>query len=137
MGLMDSLSGLLGRGAPKSGNALMDTLLPMLMKGGGSLGGLSGLLGKFTNAGLGDKANSWVGTGDNEPLDPDEVERALGSDEVDRIAQEAGVSHDEAASGLAGMIPGLVDKLSPGGQLPTGKLTKQLKGFDFGSILGG
>lgn len=135
MALMDMLGGLLGRKAPKSGNPLMDALLPMLLKGG-AMGGLGGLIGKFTNAGLGGKANSWVGTGDNEGLDPDEVEQALGADEVDKIARQAGVSRDEAKSGLAGMIPGLVDKASPGGSLPTGNLAKMMKGFDFGSILG-
>ena len=135
MGLMDMLGGLMGRRAPKSGNPIMDALLPMLMKKG-ALDGLGGLIGKFTGAGLGAKANSWVGTGDNEPLDPDEVEQALGADEVDRIAQRAGVSHDEAKSGLASMIPGLVDTMSPGGTLPTGALGKAMKGLDFGSILG-
>ena len=130
------ISGLLGRKAPKSGNPLMDSLLPMLLKGG-ALGGLGGLVGKFTGAGLGDKANSWVGGGDNEPLDADEVEAALGSDQIDQIAQQAGVSRDEAKGGLADMIPGLVDKLSPGGSLPTGNLASSMKGFDFKSILGG
>ena len=131
---MDTLGGLLGRRTPKSGNPIMDALLPTLMKKG-SLDGLGGLLGKFTGAGMGSKANSWVGTGDNEQIEPDEVEQALGRDEVDRIANEAGVSRDEAKSGLAGMIPGLVDKMSPGGSLPTGALGKAMKGLDFGSIL--
>ena len=131
---MDVLGGLMGRKTPKTGDPLMDALLPMLLKGG-AIGGLGGLLGKFTSAGLGGKANSWVGTGDNEALDPDEVEQALGADEVDRIAREAGVSRDEAKSGLASMIPGLVDKVSPGGSLPTGNLGKTMKGFDFDSIL--
>lgn len=129
------LGGLMGRKAPKTGNALMDALLPMLLKGG-AIGGLGGLLGKFTSAGLGGKANSWVGTGDNEGLDPDEVEQALGTGEVDRIAKEAGMTRDEAKGGLASIIPGLVDKASPGGSLPTGNLGKMMKGLDFGSILG-
>jgi uncharacterized protein YidB (DUF937 family) len=135
MGLVDMLGGLTGRRAPKTGDPLMDTLLPMLLKGG-AIGGLGALLGKFTSAGLGGKANSWVGTGDNEPLDPDEVEQALGSDEVDRIAREAGISRNEAKDGLASMIPGLVDKASPGGSLPTGNLGEMMKDLDFGSILG-
>jgi len=132
---MDMLGGLMGRRMPKTGNALMDALLPMLLKGG-AIGSLGGLLGKFTSAGLGGKANSWVGTGDNEALEPDEVEQALGREEVDRIANEAGVSREEAKGGLASMIPGLVDKVSPGGSLPTGNLAKMAKGLDFGSILG-
>jgi uncharacterized protein YidB (DUF937 family) len=135
MGLTDVLGGLMGRKAPKTGDPLMDTLLPMLLKDG-AIGGLGGLIGKFTSAGLGGKANSWVGSGDNEALDPDEVEQALGADEVDRIAREAGVSTDDAKRGLASMIPRLVDKASPGGSLPTGNLGKMMKGFDFDSILG-
>jgi uncharacterized protein YidB (DUF937 family) len=132
---MDMVGGLLGRKSPKSGNPVMDALLPMLMKGGAA-GGLGGLLGKFTSAGLGGKAKSWVGTGANESLDGDEVEQALGASEIDRIAKDAGVSRDDAKTGLASMIPGLIDKVSPGGSLPTGPLAKVMKGFDFGSILG-
>ena len=135
MGLMDTVTGLLGRRSPKSGDPLMDALLPVLMNNG-ELDGLGGLVGKFTNAGLGPKANSWVGSGDNELLDADEVEQALGADELDRIAKKAGVSRSEAKAGLAEMIPGLVDKMSPGGTLPTGDLGQALKGFDFGSVLG-
>ena len=89
MGLMDVLGGLTGSKAPKSGDPLMDALLPMLRKGG-AIGSLGGLLGKFTSAGLGGQANSWIGTGDNEPLSPDDVEQALGASEVDRIADAAG-----------------------------------------------
>jgi uncharacterized protein YidB (DUF937 family) len=135
MGLMDVVTGSLARRSAKSGDPLMDALLPVLMNNG-ALDGLGGLVGKFTNAGLGSKANSWVGSGDNELLDADEVEQALGVDELDRIAKKAGVSRSEAKSGLAGMIPGLVDKMSPGGTLPTGDLGQALKGFDFGSVLG-
>lgn len=136
MGIMDMLGGLLGRRAPKTGNPLMDSLLSMLLKGG-AIGGLGGLIGKFTGAGLGSKANSWVGTGENEPLDPDEVEQALGRDQVERIARDAGVSRADAKAGLASIIPGLVDKASPGGSLPTGDIDKSMKGFDLSSIPGG
>jgi uncharacterized protein YidB (DUF937 family) len=131
---MDVLGGLTGPKAPKSGDPLMDALLPMMRKGG-AIGSLGGLLGKFTSAGLGGQANSWVGTGDNEPLSPDDVEQALGAFEVDRIADAAGLTRDEAKNGLASMIPGLVDKVSPGGSLPTGDLGAVMKGFDFGPIL--
>ena len=134
MGRRDVLGGLTGSKAPKSGDPLMDALLPMLRKGG-AIGSLGGLLGKFTSAGLGGQANSWVGTGDNEPLSPDDIDQALGASEVDRIADAAGSTRDEAKNGLASMIPGLVDKVSPGGSLPTGDLATVMKGFDFGPIL--
>jgi len=136
MGFIDMLGGLMGRRRPKSGDPLMDALLSMLLKGG-AMGGLGGLVGKFTSAGLGGKANSWVGSGQNEALDPDEVEQALGSDRLDDVARNAGVSRDEAKGGLASMIPGLVDVASPGGSLPTGNIEKSLKDVDFRPILAG
>ena len=136
MGLMDMLGGLLGKKAPKSGNPLMDALLPMLL-GGGALGGLAGLLKKFAGAGLGKKADSWVGTGPNEDLHPDEVESALGGDMLSQLAGKAGVSTDAAKGGLAKMLPNLVNHMTPGGTVPTGGLGKLMKGLDFSKILGG
>lgn len=56
MGLLDMLGGLIGRKVPKSRDSLMDALLPMLLEDG-PIGSLGGLLGKFTSAGLGGKAN--------------------------------------------------------------------------------
>ena len=136
MGLMDILGGLMGKKTPKTGNALLDSLLPMLLKGG-AMGGLGGLLGKFTSAGFGDKANSWVGNGPNTALEPHEVESALGSDTIGKLAKQAGVSPDQAKGGLAAMLPNLVNSLTPGGSLPTGNIGKMLKGVDFSKILGG
>jgi uncharacterized protein YidB (DUF937 family) len=135
MGLKDIVGRLVGRRLPKTGNPLLDSLLPTLVAGGG-IGGLGALLGKFTGAGLGNKAHSWVGTGPNEPLDPDEVERALGADQVDKIARDAGMSRDDAKSGLAGIIPGLVDTMSPKGTLPTGNIAASLKNIDIADVLG-
>lgn len=136
MGLMDILGGLLGKKTPRSGNSILDALLPMLLKGG-ALGGLVGLLNKFRGAGLGDKAASWVGTGPNQALDASEVHSALGPDTIAHVANQAGVSTEEAAGGLASMLPNLINGLTPNGELPTGGLGKLLKGFDFSSLLAG
>jgi uncharacterized protein YidB (DUF937 family) len=136
MGLMDMVSGLLGKKTPKSGNRILDSLLPMLA-GGGALGGLSGLIGKFSGAGLGAKANSWVGTGPNEALEPHEVGAALGDDTINKLAQQSGKSTDEVKGGLASMLPNLVNGLTPGGSVPGGGLGKMMKGLDFSKILGG
>jgi uncharacterized protein YidB (DUF937 family) len=78
-----------------------------------------------------------VSTGANEALEPDEVERALGSDTVGQLAREAGLSTDQAKGGLASMLPGLIDGLTPNGSMPSGNLAKMMKGLDFGKILGG
>lgn len=136
MGIMDMVGGLLGKKKIKTGNPLLDALLPMLMSGG-AMGGLGGLVGKFGKAGLGGKAQSWVGTGANEAIEPHEVEQALGADTVGQIAKQAGVSPEDAKGGLAAMLPGLVNGLTPGGSLPTGSIAKAMKGLDLGSILGG
>ena len=160
MGLMDMIGGLLKKkgGSSASGasspagmqlpaglsalaggqGGLLKALLPMLMGGGalGGLGGLGGLLGKLTQGGLGAKTQSWVSTGANESVEPDEIEQALGSDNVAKLAQEAGVSHDEAKSGLASMLPGLVDKLTPGGSIPgADQLGGLVKGLDLSKLM--
>ncbi len=137
MGVMDVLGGLLGRKAPKSGNPLLDALLPMLLKGGGALGGLSGLLSGFANAGLGTKADSWVSGGPNEGLSAEEVERALGADGVAKLARKAGVDQSEAAGQLAKVLPSIVDHLTPGGSVPSGGGLGQLaKSLDVGKLTG-
>jgi uncharacterized protein YidB (DUF937 family) len=83
-----------------------------------SSGGLSGLLEKLKAGGLGSAVQSWVGTGANQKVSPDQVRDALGEDHVQEIARDAGVSADKASGGLAALLPSLVDKLTPGGKLP-------------------
>lgn len=134
------LGGLLG-GAGGS-NPLLKMLLPLLLGGGasgalGKLGGLGGLMGAFSKAGLGDKAQSWVGTGENEPITGDEVHAALGDDVINEMAEETGMPHDEVKGGLAGMLPNLVNQLTPSGGIPdAGGLMNAAKGLDLSSILG-
>ena len=135
MGLLD----MLGLGKKKTGNPLLDALLPMLLAGGAA-GGIGGLLSKFKNAGLGGKADSWVGKGANEAVSPDEVHQALGDDTVSNLAQQSGMSKDQVKGGLASMLPNVVDQLTPGGSVPSGglgSLSKLTKGLDLGKILGG
>lgn len=119
MGLLDDLAGgavgkLLGGGDT---GKLVQVAMGML-GGAGGLGGLSGLLSKFQGAGMQEQADSWVSTGDNQDITADHVTRALGDDEVARVAEEAGVSKDEAAGGLAALLPQLIDKLTPDGAVP-------------------
>jgi uncharacterized protein YidB (DUF937 family) len=131
---MDMIGGLLGK--KKSGNPLLDALLPMLA-GGGALGGLGGLVSKLTNGGLGDQAKSWVGTGPNQAVTPDQVHQALGQDTISQLAQQSGMSHDEVKTGLAGMLPNLVNQLTPNGSIPNaGSMGSMLKGLDLGKLLG-
>src|SRR3974390_1773056 len=86
---------------------------------GGLLGGLGGLLDKLQKGGLGDAANSWVGTGQNKPVTPGQLGPALGPDIIKTIAQRSGLSEEEITKQLSQILPGVVDKLTPQGRLPT------------------
>ncbi|WOP14895.1 YidB family protein [Ottowia sp. SB7-C50] len=101
--------------------ALAPVLIGMLANNGGQ-GGLGGLLDKFTRAGAGDAANSWIGTGQNQSISPDVVTQALGPDVVGDIAAKLGLGHGDAAGGIAQVLPELIDKLTPHGQAPQGGL---------------
>ena len=128
MGLLDVVGGLLGQGGQEQGgNPLMGAVMGLVQN---HPGGLQGLLGQFQEKGLGDQVASWIGTGANQPIGPEHVEAALGSDQLQQLAGQLGVSHGEAASGLANLLPQVVDKLSPQGNLPEGgNVMNLLKGL--------
>jgi uncharacterized protein YidB (DUF937 family) len=112
-GLGDMLGGLMGG----SGGGGMGALMPVLA-GVLAGGGLSKILGGLKANGLSAQADSWVGTGANQPVSPGDVEKAVGKAEMQRIAQQLGVSEAEAAEAVSKALPELVDKVSPDGQLP-------------------
>ena len=113
MGFLDQILGAVrGKGGDPSG--IFGQVEGLL----GSVGGLDGIMSKLQAAGLDDKLQSWIGTGANAAISGGEVKNALGSDEITKIAQKAGVSEDEAASGIASQLPGLIDRLTPDGKLP-------------------
>jgi uncharacterized protein YidB (DUF937 family) len=84
----------------------------------GDAGGLGGLLGAFQSKGLGDLAASWVGTGQNRSISPDQVASVLGNDTLSQFASKAGIGLDEAGPALAALLPMLVDRTTPKGQVP-------------------
>jgi uncharacterized protein YidB (DUF937 family) len=83
------------------------------------LGGLGGLLNKLQQGGLGNVANSWVGSGQNQPVSPGQLGSALGPSIIKMLAQKSGLSEEEITKQLSQVLPGVVDKLTPGGRLPT------------------
>ena len=83
--------------------------------------GLGRVLGALQSKGLGDVVSSWVSTGANKSISPEQVQSALGQEKISQFAQQAGVSGTDASAALAGMLPGLVDKLTPDGKLPDAK----------------
>jgi uncharacterized protein YidB (DUF937 family) len=86
---------------------------------GGLLGGLGGLSDKLQRGGLGNVANSWVGSGQNQPVSPSQLGPALGPDIIKALAQRSGLSEEELSKQLSQILPGVVDKLTPAGRLPT------------------
>ena len=82
-------------------------------------GGLGGLVDSFRKAGLGDKADSWVGTGENAPVSETEVDKGVGGDVIDELAKQTGLSREELLKRLASVLPNVVDHMTPAGRLPT------------------
>jgi uncharacterized protein YidB (DUF937 family) len=86
---------------------------------GGLLGGLGGLVEKLQKGGLANAINSWIGPGQNHPVSPGQLGSALGPDLIKVLAQRSGMSEEELTRQLSQVLPGLVDKLTPQGRLPT------------------
>jgi uncharacterized protein YidB (DUF937 family) len=87
---------------------------------GGALAGLGGLEAAFVRAGLGDAFSSWVATGPNRAITAADLERALGTEAVGRLARSMGSDPARVAAGLALVLPQVVDQLTPSGALPAG-----------------
>jgi len=95
-------------------------LWSMIVAIAGSVGGgLGGLLDKLQKGGLGNAANSWVGSGQNQPASPGQLGSALGPEIIKILAQRSGLSEEEITKQLSQVLPGVVDKLTPQGRLPT------------------
>jgi uncharacterized protein YidB (DUF937 family) len=80
---------------------------------------LESLIERFTKSGHGDKVQSWVGPGENRPIQPQELQQALGPDQIDHLQRETGLPRDQLLSQLSKVLPQVVDKLTPHGRLPT------------------
>ena len=90
-----------------------------MQQGGGLVGGLGGLLDRLTKAGHGDAVSSWVGPGQNMPIQPSNLGTALGQTTVSDLARSAGISEQELLAQLSRVLPGVVDKLTPDGRVPS------------------
>jgi len=137
-GLGDLLGGLLGGGTRQSGSgfgglggmgggssgmgskggALMVMLLPLAMQWVQRNGGIGAVLQRFQHKGYSQQAASWVSTGPNEELEPQAMNEVMGTDELSRLSQQLGVSQDEVSSGMAQILPQMVNHLTPEGGVP-------------------
>src|ERR1700712_569164 len=137
MSILSTLAGAL-EGTPNSGNstpgginlggiassgALISAVISMIQN---RPGGLGGLLQSFQQGGLGHVFQSWIGTGQNLPIAPDQLHGTLGADWVAKIAQATGLPVNEVTQHLATVLPQIIDHLTPNGQMPHGDIGSQL-----------
>ena len=138
MGILDQLAGqVLGSiGAQKQDPVAQGDLMGSVMGMIDAAGGVPAILAKLQQSGLGDQVASWIGTGDNQAVSGNQLKDALGADSIGNLAQQAGVDPEHASAGLAQILPQIIDKLTPGGQLPDNDMLAQglnlLKGKMFG-----
>jgi uncharacterized protein YidB (DUF937 family) len=90
-----------------------------------NMGGLKGLVENFSQKGLGDLVSSWVGTGENKSISGNQIMEVLGQDTLENIAKKVGISQDSASSGVAQLLPQIIDKLTPEGKVAEGDLLNQ------------
>jgi uncharacterized protein YidB (DUF937 family) len=120
---------------PQIISAALSMLNPKDTSVGGG-GGLADVIGAFNKGGLGDIMSSWVGGGPNKPVDPGALASVLGPDVLGQFAQKAGVSHADAGSLLASVLPELINHMTPQGQVPQGNALDGMLGSLLGQLGG-
>jgi uncharacterized protein YidB (DUF937 family) len=115
MGLLDGLlGGMMGGSAQPGQSPLVGMALQLIQQNGG----LPGIISKFQSGGLTDHVGSWVGTGANMPVTASQLQEVLGTGSIGQIAQQLGLSHADASSGLAQVLPEIINQMTPTGQVP-------------------
>ena len=119
MGILDSLenSPALKSALGQIGGAVLPVVLSEVL-GNGNQGGLTAVVAKLQQAGLGDQVKSWIGNGQNLPITADQLHQVLGSDTVKQLAARFNIPVDQLGPILAQMLPKAVDGASPNGHLP-------------------
>ena len=119
MGFFDSIlsSALGGSTVGGNQNALVQ-IATGLITNHSTGNGLAGLAQQFEQKGLGHLMQSWVGTGQNQAISPDQMQHALGADQIQQFAQQTGLQGSQVATALSALLPQLIDKLTPNGQVP-------------------
>ena len=108
MGMFDGiLGGIVGAGMVSVVNGILE-----------QHGGLQGVVSEFEKKGLGPTVRSWVGTGPNQPIAPEQVHKVLGPDLLRQLAEKSGLSEQDLLQKLSHVLPQAVDKLTPNGTIP-------------------
>jgi uncharacterized protein YidB (DUF937 family) len=115
MALLDDILGMVG--GKDSANNILGIITNLMDENGG----LNGLLKKFNDSGLSSAVSSWVGLGENEKISADNIMQVIGSGKIQQLAQQFGLDHNQFASQIAGMLPQVIDHLTPEGNVPDDK----------------
>jgi len=132
--LLDDVLGMAGMGSaaqPQQHAGVLGMLLSYISSP--QVGGISGLQQMFQQNGLGNIVSSWIGNGQNLPISSDQLQNVLHGSALENIATQSGMNMGQISSLLSQMLPNLVDKLTPNGQVPdAGALSQMMKGFAAG-----
>jgi uncharacterized protein YidB (DUF937 family) len=124
--LLDLIGGVLGQQQRQGTSSGIAQALTQLLTHQGSGegdnpsqgGGLTGLVDRFRQAGLGHVADSWIGTGQNQAIAPHQLERVFGGEQVEEMAQQSGMDRGQFLSELSQALPPVVDRMTPNGRIP-------------------
>ena len=127
MGLFDQVvKGLTQKflgGGGATQNPLLDIALSLLKDP--KTGGLNGLVDSFKSKGMNDVMSSWISTGQNLPISPEQVLQILGKGQIQQFSKQSGTSNEDITSGLASLLPDLINKLTPEGKIPESDVLQQ------------
>jgi uncharacterized protein YidB (DUF937 family) len=101
-------------------------ILGSLLSNGGPYGGLAGLVQQFQQAGLGQQVGSWISTGANLPISPEQLAKVLGGAQLQQMAATAGMDTAQFGDQLSTLLPQMIDQLTPNGRMPTGGVEEPL-----------
>jgi uncharacterized protein YidB (DUF937 family) len=134
MGMLDEIMAVTGLGGSPQASQHAGALGAIMEYiNSPQVGGLSGLQQMFEQKGLGGLMSSWVGTGQNLPISQDQLQSVLHSGALEQVAAKAGIDPSQLTSIMSTLLPHVVDKLTPNGQVPdTGVLSQMMKGLAAG-----
>lgn len=125
MSIVEQLVGaMVNQTIRNSGGPVLNLIMSMI--GNQQAGGFNGLIQNLSANGLERQVASWIGLGPNQPVTPQQVQQAMGPQQIAQMAQQAGLPQDQLLTTLASLLPGLVNHLTPQGQVPPPSALNQI-----------
>jgi uncharacterized protein YidB (DUF937 family) len=130
MGLMDEVLAMAGVSGAQQGQHVTALTAIMTYINSPQVGGIAGLQSMFQQGGLGNVVSSWIGSGQNLPVSASQLQNVLHGGALQQAAQQAGMDPSQLTGMMSSLLPHLVDKLSPNGQVPDASaLQKMMQGL--------